>query len=167
MAGYSNPTPVVVLLIRTISETARLQYVTHVRGIPPEEGGTAFLSGYVNEGESAEEAAARECLEEIGMATDPSMWNPVLTRTTPSNRMLIFMRLDDVALPEYVLEKFVPNEEVREVSFASQGSKLCFPIHQEILDQLFAPPRPVSLGATPVRRYDSGRPHATAPYSES
>lgn len=134
--SYKNPTPVVVLLIRSISEGGSMRYLIHERGIEPMLGGLAFLSGYIDKGESAEQAAKRELLEEAGLDTMLWMWKPAFTRISPTNKLLIFMRLDCLTAEADLLAKFVPNREVRSLSFVRPGDTLCFPIHTEVLREL-------------------------------
>lgn len=134
---YKNPTPVVVGLIRVGDTSADLKLIAVRRSIEPFIGGLALPGGYVNEGESAEVAVAREIYEEIGVATVPGHWRPTLTRVTPNNKLLIFMRhivaLTTWQYQDNVRSLFVPNAEVSELALVDTGDTLCFPLHQEVL----------------------------------
>jgi ADP-ribose pyrophosphatase YjhB (NUDIX family) len=140
---YKNPTPVAVALIRV--GDADIKLIAGRRNIEPFIGGLAFPGGYVNEGESAEVAVAREVYEEIGMVTEPGHWRPVLTRVTPDNKLLIFMRhiftltaeqyVENVRSLFIVANNFTPNAEVSELVLVDTGDTLCFPLHQELLDR--------------------------------
>ena len=139
---YKNPTPVAVGLIR-VGDSADLKLIAIRRSIEPFIGGLALPGGYVNEGESAEVAVAREVYEEIGMVTVPGHWRPVLTRVTPDNKLLIFMRhIVPLTTEQYhhnvpnlfiVANNFTPNAEVSELVLVDTGDTLCFPLHQEVL----------------------------------
>jgi len=134
--NYNNPIPVVVMLVRTISENGDLRYLTQTRNIEPCIGEKAFTAGYVNAGESAEQAACRELLEETGIETQTWSWKPLSTSITPNNRLLVFMYLDYLMSESDALKNFIPNEEVSDLNFARPGDTLCFPIHTEVLSKL-------------------------------
>lgn len=132
---YNNPTPVAVALVRFVSPRGDVKLLAVKRGIPP-IGGVAFPGGYINEGESAEVAVARELLEETGIKTTPAEWYPVATRITEHNRLLIFMK-------SHVLLTFQPgiplpfehdsNGETLGLELVDCEDSLCFPLHQDIL----------------------------------
>lgn len=123
---YHNPTPVAVAIIRCSDG-----YLAIKRAIPP-IGGLALPGGFVNEGESAEVAVAREVLEETGYDIPSHMWVPVRTSVTPRNQLLIFMVTDRILLNADLAE-FKVNEEASAVHIVFPGQDLCFPLHTSAL----------------------------------
>ncbi|HND22217.1 MAG TPA: NUDIX domain-containing protein, partial [Acidobacteriota bacterium] len=64
---FRNPIPVAVVLVPVESGLLMIR-----RGIEPRKGMLALPGGYVNFGESWQQAAAREVLEETGLPLDPA-----------------------------------------------------------------------------------------------
>lgn len=86
---YKNPTPVAVCLIPVLAHR-EVALLSIVRNNEPSKGFLAFPGGYVEEGETAQAAAARELLEETGMLTRADQWTLVDSKTNAKNRMLLF-----------------------------------------------------------------------------
>lgn len=126
---YRNPTPVAVALVQVGTGGGLL---VGRRAIEPRRGQFALPGGYVNEGESAEVAVARELEEETGFVIPAAEWVPVTTRVTPGNQLLIFLRCDTV-LSAHDLLRFVPREECDLLAVARHTDTLAFRLHTEIL----------------------------------
>lgn len=136
--SFNNPTPVVVALIRTIGPDEEVKLLAIERGIEPHVGGLAFPGGYVDEAEDAETAVSREVQEELGWTIRPTLWRPLTTSITPTNRLLIFMRCiltPDLMMDRLRLEPFKPTKEARALRLVTTGDTLCFPLHQDVLDR--------------------------------
>jgi len=86
---YKNPTPVAVCLI-PVQVHREIVLLCIIRNNEPAKGLLAFPGGYVEEGETAQAAAARELLEETGMRTTVDQWTLVDSKTNAKNRMLLF-----------------------------------------------------------------------------
>lgn len=129
---YKNPTPVAVTLVPVEDSLGTISLLGITRGITPFIGEDALPSGYVDEMESIEMAAARELKEETGIETKPEDWRLKHSAITPRNIVLVFCELK-FPISVKALEGFVPNAEVQKLVLLNQDSKLCFPLHQEAL----------------------------------
>ncbi len=129
---YKNPTPVAVCVLRIAEPGQPVKLLAVKRGIEPCKGGLALPGGYVDEGESAEMAAARELLEEANLNVPVGAWHPVATRVTPDNKLLVFL-LADVTLRPSALEVFVPNREVQALALVDETDDLAFSIHDQFV----------------------------------
>jgi len=109
-------------------EEARL--LTVCRKLAP-VGGWALPGGFVDEGETAEQAIQREVLEECGIRTDISLWVPIQTEITPRNQLLVFMEYL-APLDENVLSNFNENDEVSALGTFNGSTTLCFPLHDKV-----------------------------------
>jgi len=135
--SYNNPTPVAVNVVAVVKDDGSFGLLGVERNIEPHIGGLAFAGGFVNEMETIEQAAAREFKEEVGIDSDASAWAMKRSAISPNNRVLIFCAYNDI-LSEADVAKMVPNEEVRRFVILDEDSKLCFSLHQEVLDEIFA-----------------------------
>lgn len=146
---YKNPTPVAVCLLPVRLATA-IALAGIIRNNEPGKGTLAFPGGYVDEGETAEAAAARECLEETGYSTTPQEWRLTYSRTNAANRILLFCEYHRVlSVDEYQAlvrkAKASPNLEevagfglVHESAVEQPGpSPLGFPLHHEVAKLYF------------------------------
>lgn len=133
---YKNPTPVAVNVVFVKKNDNTLGVLGVERAIEPFIGGLAMPGGFVNEMETIEQGAAREFEEECGMRTDASKWVLTESKITPNNRVLIFTTLDEY-ISESDVQKMQPNDEVKSFVILDKSSKLCFSLHQEILDSIF------------------------------
>lgn len=133
---HNNPIPVAVALLECCDPaTGEVGLLALERGIQPRLGGLAFPGGYVDERESAEMAAVRECFEEVGLALAAEKFVPLCTRITPDNKLLIFLTYGQV-LPWP--ERFEATAEARSIQMASPDTALAFPLHQDVKDLWFA-----------------------------
>jgi ADP-ribose pyrophosphatase YjhB (NUDIX family) len=144
MSEYKNPIPVVVALIPAATQLISLDgapnikfgYIGQVRGIEPGLGGTCLPSGYINEGETAEVAIAREVKEEMGFDTSPSEWSLICTEITAQNRLLIFLAYvgqDLLSVDFKDLPRHEPNSEVSARVMVDETDELIFPLHTKVL----------------------------------
>lgn len=135
--NYENPTPVAVCLIE-IEGHSSPQLVGLVRGIEPAYGLPALPGGYVDKGESIEQALSREAREEVGLVSTPEEWQLVASRITPQNRVLIFGILKRKVAADWVATQAIPcPREVLAVCQLSRDDELAFPLHQELAQRYF------------------------------
>jgi NAD+ diphosphatase len=80
---YSNPAPVVITLIR------RGREVLLAKGMPPKKH-FSCIAGFIESGETAEEAARREVLEEVGVTIKNIQYFGSQHWPHPNNLMLGF-----------------------------------------------------------------------------
>lgn len=136
--NYENPTPVAVNVVPLINDDHEVVGLLGIeRGVEPHVGGLALPGGFVNKMESIEQGAAREFEEETGYHTEPSDWLLLESKITPNNRVLIFCAAD-FAMHVDEVQNLKLNDEVKGFHVLTKDSKLCFSLHQEILDVYFS-----------------------------
>jgi 8-oxo-dGTP diphosphatase len=129
---WRNPTPVVVAIVRTLGSGL----LTVRRDIEPEKGELAFPGGYVDFGESWQEAAAREVFEETSelVKLAPEDFSLLTIETASNKNLLIFCacKTKIVNLDEGdCREIFKPNSEVSELKILRAPIKMAWKTHQE------------------------------------
>lgn len=80
-----NPLPVAVVLLPVEDGLLAVR-----RAIEPHKGSLALPGGYINWGESWQEAAARELWEETGMRIDPQELQAFDVLSAPDGTLLVF-----------------------------------------------------------------------------
>lgn len=130
---YKNPLPVVVVMMRverwTFFGAPEMGIILQKRNINPKKGEWALPGGYINEGETWQQAAARELKEEIGLDSDPNkfkLWS--VESSTNGDNIIIFCIYEDF-VKGFDKIKFEPNEEVQAVDVGWDNKELCFPTH--------------------------------------
>ena len=138
VSAFRNPRPVAVALVPFNTESG-LKVLGVRRAIPPAVGGVALPAGFMGEFESPGEAAAREVLEETGLATDASDYRlegePV---NTGRGQMLMFYCYAHPQSEETFRELVEhlgdrTDGEASELLLLDLQSELCFPLHQATL----------------------------------
>lgn len=114
---YANPLPVVVVMATVEWIPGKPALLVQRRNIEPKKGEWALISGYIDLGETWQEAGARELKEEMNMVRDAShfkLWDVCLSSN--KNNILIFCTVDTGAKMFYKsTEHFQPNDEVQEI----------------------------------------------------
>lgn len=132
--SYKNPIPVVVILMRVFQRGTGNQcgWLVEQRNIEPEKGGWALPSGYIDYGETWQEAAVRELQEEVGLTTDPKDFEIYKVVNSLGKNMLIFCTSRKGVYEDEF--KFEPNHEVSAIRFPILPGhvNLCFPTHNEM-----------------------------------
>ncbi len=121
---FLNPTPVAVALVR-VGDHGLL---TIRRGIPPHIGALALPGGYIDLGESWQEAAAREVFEETQLRLDPNDFRTFDVHSPPGGQVVLIFghgpRVEPGDLPD-----FTPTHETTERVIITQPTELAFPLH--------------------------------------
>jgi ADP-ribose pyrophosphatase YjhB (NUDIX family) len=131
---WANPVPVVVLLV-PVKDGARTGLLTVRRAIPP-VGELAFVSGFMDRGESWQESAARELEEEANVSIDPAELRPLHFVSTPDGAtVLLFATAPAINAED--MPPFVPNEEASERKVIFECVPLAFPLHNEVATKYF------------------------------
>lgn len=122
--SFLNPLPVVVMLLPVDDGLLQIR-----RGIEPGLGRWAFPGGYVNLGETWQEAGAREVLEETHVAVDPAEIREFRVRSAPDGTLLIF----GLAAPRRAadLPDFEPTDETTERAVRCALNGMAFQLHAE------------------------------------
>jgi hypothetical protein len=133
--SYKNPIPIVVSIIGVGEHGTSL--LIQQRNIEPKKGEWALPSGYINFGESWQEAAVRENKEEMNFDSVPEDYELWGIKRPLSGNMLIFCKYKRLIYKEPILQLFKPNEEVIAIDFYMGNSELAFPTHNECVKEYF------------------------------
>jgi 8-oxo-dGTP diphosphatase len=132
---WRNPLPVAVLMlpVRTGPDTTGLVVVR--RDIEPARGLLALPGGFIETGETWQEAAVRELREEAGLTGDPAQVRLVDVVSTYGT-INIFGRLPAVDASDLPLS--APTEEATEWLVLTAPAPLAFPSHTDLAAAYFA-----------------------------
>ena len=126
-----NPLPVAVAVV-PVDEGG---VVMIRRAIAPV--GLAFPGGYIELGETWQEALARELVEETGVRVDPGAVRELRVLSAPDGTLLVFGSAP--AVPRSALAGFAASDEVSElVVVDAPRDDVVFPLHGEVLAEHLA-----------------------------
>lgn len=123
--AYSNPLPVSVVLLPVDGDGLLL--VKRVQ--EPAAGKWGLPGGFIETGETWQEAGAREVLEETGFTVNPAEICLFDTRSAPDGTLLVFGLAP--SLPSAVLPNFRPSPETSAVRVMAGPGELAFSTHTE------------------------------------
>jgi ADP-ribose pyrophosphatase YjhB (NUDIX family) len=158
--SFSNPLPVVVVML-VVQDGFKKGLLIQRRGIDPEKGKWALTGGYIDDGETWQEAAVREVKEELDLKINPAyLALEGVTSSTKKNNMLIMCSYqnfwdwkgyDDPGLRDYFQRStFIPNHEVEAIDVMWEPMDLAFPAHTEYANKLLASLNASDKGAAPL-----------------
>jgi ADP-ribose pyrophosphatase YjhB (NUDIX family) len=129
---FRNPLPVCVVLV-PIQAEGRLGLLAVRRAIPPHIGEIALPGGYINYGETWQEAGAREIFEEANVTIDPAEITEFRVRSAPDGTLIIF----GLAHPRHLdaLPPFQSNSEASQRLILFEPAPMAFELHTEIAGQ--------------------------------
>ncbi len=130
--SFINPLPVSVVLLPVDDGLLAVR-----RNIEPQRGRLALPGGYINRGESWQQAGARELLEETGIVILPDDLREFRVKSTPDYNLLIVFGLAR-RMRSSDLPPFVPNEETQEIRVLNAPRELAFSTHTEAVREYFA-----------------------------
>lgn len=132
---WANPSPVVVVLV-PVKDGERTGLLTVRRAIPP-VGELAFVSGFMDRGESWQQSAVRELEEEANVRIAPEDLRPMHFVSTPDGgTVLMFAAAPAIDVED--LPPFVPNDEASERKVIFERVPLAFPLHDEVAERYFS-----------------------------
>ena len=127
--SYLNPKPVAVAV-----QPVGLGLLAVRRGVPPARDRLALPGGYIEMGETWQQAAVRELSEETGLAADPSSVRLFDTISAPDGHLLVFGLLPAVRdLPD-----FRANGETLGLAVLKEPAELGFSLHARVAERYFA-----------------------------
>ena len=121
---YFNPLPVAVVLVPVAAGLLLIR-----RGVAPQIGRLALPGGFINQGETWQQAGAREVGEETGLTLDSDEIRLYDCLSAPDGTLLVFGLARQRSLSD--LPPFEPNEEVTERVVADAPTPLAFPLHDQ------------------------------------
>lgn len=129
--SYLNPLPVAVMLVPVGGGLLLVR-----RTNAPQIGKLGLPGGFIELGETWQEAGAREVREETGGEIDPKQVALFDVRSAPDGTVLIF----GLALPfsASLLDMFAPTSETSELVVAQTPMELAFSTHTETMAHYFA-----------------------------
>lgn len=137
---WSNPIPVAVC-VQPVVNRSHMPYDLGLaiakRAIEPRLGTWNFLGGHLEQGETFEEAAHREFLEESGISPG---YNPKITGSYANGHghVLVAVEFDAIDIELWRKAKLCPeNSEFGLLRKSGSAMPLGFPIHQWIADLWF------------------------------
>ena len=129
--SYLNPLPVAVLLVPVDNGVLAIR-----RTVAPSVGMLALPGGYMNIGESWQEAGAREVWEDTGLRLSPAEIRDFAVLTAGDGYLLVF----GVAAPRTAADllPFAPTNETSERVVLTGPTELAFSLHTQALAMYFA-----------------------------
>jgi ADP-ribose pyrophosphatase YjhB (NUDIX family) len=128
--SFLNPLPVAVVLVPVDEGLIVIR-----RGIEPRKGMLALPGGYINLGESWQQAAAREVYEETGISLLSDSIREFGVRSAEDGTLLIFGLASASASSE--LPPFAPTDETTERAILTEPQELAFALHLEMVRRFF------------------------------
>jgi ADP-ribose pyrophosphatase YjhB (NUDIX family) len=129
--AYLNPLPVAVLLLPVDDGLLVVR-----RGIEPHRGELALPGGFIDVGETWQQAAARELYEETAVVVDAERVRLFDVHSAPDGTLLVFglaPRTISAALPPVV-----PTAEIMEWLLIDGPRELAFPLHTQVTSAYWA-----------------------------
>ncbi|TQF01960.1 NUDIX domain-containing protein [Kitasatospora acidiphila] len=135
--SWHNPLPVAVALQPAVGPDGQLSLVVVRRNVEPGRGKLAFPGGYIEVGESWQEAAVRELREEthlVAAARDVELFD-VRTAVGTIDIFALLPACDAKTMPAPM-----PTPETIEWFLVSEPVPLAFPAHTKAMEAFFASP---------------------------
>ena len=132
---FLNPLPVAVMLLPVEDGLLAIR-----RAIPPHQGMLALPGGYINLGESWQQAGAREVLEESGIALDPGGIRLFNVLSAPDGTLLVFGIAADWLVTRRSLADlptFQSDAETSERVIIHNAQQLAFALHAQAAADFF------------------------------
>lgn len=129
--SFVNPLPVAVCLLPVAGGVLLVR-----RAIEPHTGKLALPGGFIDVGESWQQAAARELFEETGVRIEAAAIEQFRTVSAPDGTLLVFGIAAPVT-PDAVPDR-TPSAEVSELVVITSPQPLAFPLHTQVVDAYFA-----------------------------
>ncbi|NWJ48200.1 MAG: NUDIX domain-containing protein [Chloroflexi bacterium] len=129
-ATFLNPIPVAVTLLPIDSGLLVVR-----RGIEPKKGLWALPGGFIDLGESWQQAAARELLEETGVTVDSAELENFKVLSAPDGTVLIFALAKLRTLAD--LPPFRLSAESTEIKILEKPEPLAFSLHEQVMNEYF------------------------------
>ncbi|HEX6869902.1 MAG TPA: NUDIX domain-containing protein [Micromonosporaceae bacterium] len=134
---WSNPLPVAVVLLPVSYPDGGTGMVVVRRDVDPYRGEIALPGGFIETGESWQEAAVRELREETGLLAEPDEVRLFdVCSTFHGYTLQIFGLLP--ARPAERLPPSAPTAEATEWLVLTAPTRLCFPTHTDAMAAFFA-----------------------------
>jgi ADP-ribose pyrophosphatase YjhB (NUDIX family) len=127
---FLNPLPVAVALVPVDEGLIVIR-----RGIEPHTGMLALPGGYINLGESWQQAAAREVYEETGIAVSTDEIKEFGVRSADDGTLLIFGLAETRS--SSMVPPFKPTDETTERVVLMEPQDLAFALHMEMVELFF------------------------------
>ncbi len=134
--SFRNPLPVAVVLLPVILTPQQAGIVVIRRAIAPRVGELALPGGFINFGETWQEAGAREVLEETGAFIDPEEIREFGVRNGRDGTLIIFGTARP--RPADSLPPFTANEECSERLVLTAPAPMAFPTHEEMIERFLS-----------------------------
>ncbi|MCK6628574.1 MAG: NUDIX domain-containing protein [Anaerolineae bacterium] len=128
--SFLNPEPVAVVLLPVDDGLLVVR-----RGIRPQRGQLALPGGFINFGETWQEAGARELFEETGVVIAPEAIDDFCVLSGREGYILVFGL--GPAFTAADLPRFESNEEATERLVITAPTELAFPTHTEAAARFF------------------------------
>jgi ADP-ribose pyrophosphatase YjhB (NUDIX family) len=137
--SFVNPIPVAVAVVPVDGGVLAVR-----RNIEPRKGSLSLPGGYIELGESWQQAAAREVWEEAGVRIDAATLREFRVFSAPEGAIIICCLAAPLRLAD--LDVFSAGDEATERVVLTQPAEMTFPLHTEIVADFFAgrlpPPTP-------------------------
>ena len=133
---YRNPLPVAVALLPVCQDGGTGLLVIR-RSIEPRRGLLALPGGFIDHGETWQQAVVRELAEETGLTAAPGDVRLADALTdTDGGHLLLFGLLPERTAEE--LPPFIPTDETDSREVLAAPAELAFPLHTEAAGRWFA-----------------------------